>query len=83
MMRRWLSTRGLRSESAHTVNIVQLLDACRTVLGKVVNNNVCFISEHAKKYLLWFLMASKLDNFLQHKQIVLVTLFFVSSWSCV
>lgn len=57
-----------------------MLDVCCTI----VNENVSFISEHAKKYLLWFLMASKLDNFLQHKQIVLVTLsFIVSSWSFV
>lgn len=47
------------------INTIQVLDSCGTVRDKIVIfTNVCFVSEHARTSLLWFLLTSKLEIYL-------------------
>lgn len=59
------------------VDTEQVLDSSRAIWGKIVtDNNICFVSEHARTSLLWLLMKSKLETYLPHETNILITLTF-------
>lgn len=75
MMWRWLSTSGLRSESG-CEGVAQCL--AQSLFLTVLS--LCFLSELAKIYLFWYLMASKFKSFLQDNHIFIYSYCLISKF---